>query len=451
MQSLIVKSLRAASNFDVALEYVVRFWPRLLTYFAQLNSITTGNKNALFGPEEPMGPEYKAVVAINVDTLYTSSTIDLTAEPLVLSLAPYPYVYSMILVNGFGTVLDTNLEPTAQGASFALCGPDFCGSVPACLTRVNVPVNWFQLAIRTDKYYNSPTGYLDVSANADYFRRCSQLRPLSTWLCNPNTGFTTLLPLSDYGTSVKAGADLLINTEPLAVFRLLKEAIASPSTAPLYPGDLALSAEFNKRFQEAQYCAFPGKKTSLTFQLCSGGRQAWQRLINRWKTYVGCTNWTHFNNFGDWKCAYLDRAAGNEFIQYGNTASAAYYADAFVDSQGRSLIGVGPGYTITFAANNIPQYTRFWSITAYDAEFVELIDNPANKYNVASYTPGLLSNCDGSITLYVSHDPPANPYLLPNWLPVGLGVFSLLLRVYGPQGLALSGNYVPPPVVSCLP
>jgi hypothetical protein len=434
--------------FETALDYTVRFWPRFLTYAAQLNSIASGNTNGLFGPVEPMGPEYKAVVAINVDTLYTSSTMDLTLEPLVLTLPPYPYTYSMILVNGFGTVLDTNLEPIAQGATYALCGPDFCGTLVTGMVQVKVPVNWVQMAIRTDKYYRTSSGYLDVTSNADYFRQCIRLLPLSSWFRNPNAGYTTILPLSDYGTSVKAGADLLINVDPFAFYKVLVQALASPSTAPLSASDLKLICEFNKLFYKAQTSPNLTERTRLTFQLSAGGRQAWQRIINRWSNYVGCTNWIHFKNFGDWKCAYLDRAAGNEYIQYGNNASAAYYADTFVDSEGRTLSGLlGSVYTITFSARNIPQSTRFWSVTAYNEEFVELIDNPANKYAVASYTPGLVTACDGSITIYVSQNPPSDPCLIPNWLPVGPGIFSMLLRVYGPLGLALSGNYVPPLVV----
>ncbi|HEV7573213.1 MAG TPA: DUF1214 domain-containing protein, partial [Thermoanaerobaculia bacterium] len=62
-------------------------------------------------------------------------------------------------------------------------------------------------------------------------------------------------------------------------------------------------------------------------------------------------------------------------------------------------------------------------------EYIELVPNAADKYVVASYTPGLVAAEDGSVTIYVqAHQPKKNTA---NWLPVPKGHFSLLFRVYG--------------------
>ncbi len=86
-----------------------------------------------------------------------------------------------------------------------------------------------------------------------------------------------------------------------------------------------------------------------------------------------------------------------------------------------------------------------WSLTAYVPPGVTLVPNSANKYVVASYTPGLRRNPNGSITIYIQHEPPLAP-LMANWLPTPNAPFSLLLRVYGPEGNTSPGTYTPPPI-----
>ena len=64
---------------------------------------------------------------------------------------------------------------------------------------------------------------------------------------------------------------------------------------------------------------------------------------------------------------------------------------------------------------------------------------------MASYTPGLTYNPDGSLTLYFGTEKPDG---VPeaNYLPVPPRNFNLMLRFYGPQGVVENGQYVPPPV-----
>jgi len=76
------------------------------------------------------------------------------------------------------------------------------------------------------------------------------------------------------------------------------------------------------------------------------------------------------------------------------------------------------------------------------------VRNPANKYLVASYTPGLVKNPDGSITIWMA---PTRPAAAPmaNWLPVPRGQFNIALRVYGPTGNTdpnASPPYTPPAI-----
>lgn len=67
----------------------------------------------------------------------------------------------------------------------------------------------------------------------------------------------------------------------------------------------------------------------------------------------------------------------------------------------------------------------------------------ANKYEVASYEPGLQYNPDGSLSISIAT---AQPEGVPaaNWLPVSQGRFNVRLRVYGPEGSVADDTYVPP-------
>jgi len=99
---------------------------------------------------------------------------------------------------------------------------------------------------------------------------------------------------------------------------------------------------------------------------------------------------------------------------------------------------------LTFPKRKIPEAERFWSVTAYTPNSIELIENSANKYLVARYTPGLQYNSDGSVSIYMATQQPAG---IPaaNWLPVPDRAFNIMLRVYGLEG-NVNDTYVPPAI-----
>lgn len=433
------------SDYETAFEYTIRFLPRLQTWVAQIAAQHSDHVNTLIGPDG-MGPEYKAVVAINDDTLYTSATMDLTDEPQILTLPTYQYIYSIIQLDGFGTILDTGLVPNTAGGTYALVGPNFTGVLPNGVTEIKVPQSWTQLIIRIDKYSNNGRGYTDVQTDAEDFRTSVQLKPLSEWMNNPNGGATIVLPLSSFGTSVKNLVDLMAQTQTESLLKTMQVITASTSTTPLSTDDNALIHDFNVRFAIAK--KHHSRHNSLS-KIIAGAKAGHAAVIKRWNTHIIGNNWVHFNNMGNWGDQYLDRAAGNEYIQYGNKRQAAYYAQAFLDDKNNFLTGAAnKSYTITFTKAQIPTYTRFWSFTAYTGNAVELVPNSFDKYVVASYTPDLVTNPDGSITIYLSEMPPSNTALIPNWLPLPSNKFSVMLRVYGPTNKAETGIYVPPAVIA---
>jgi hypothetical protein len=178
----------------------------------------------------------------------------------------------------------------------------------------------------------------------------------------------------------------------------------------------------------------------------AGAQAAHELILERYLTHTGPTNWIHFTNIGAWGDNVIERAAITEFIQYSNNISTAAYYHTFRDSKGIPLDGNNSEeYVLRFPKKDLPEAMRFWSITAYTPESIELIDNPANKYEVASYTPGLVYNADGSLSIYIARKLPAGMPMA-NWLPVSHRRFNIMLRIYGvvPDSSVAEDKYVPP-------
>ena len=427
----------AKTYFSVAENYTIRYYPRFMTYVQQ----SLGGVNRIAGPSS-VGPLYGFVVSINVDTLYASFFLDLSPGPRIFTIPRTDVTYSLLTLDAFGDVFSTSIKAQTPG-KYALVLDGWTGTLPPGVTKVTVPYPVTTWIIRADKY--SATGQ-NQTDQATAFRTSLKLASLPTWEQDHSAGATTILPQAAFALRMKAVADDAVRFHTTHFFRVVQAALRPGVTAPLSASDQQLSRQFNGLFAAASAAAQHGNPGPLA-QMISGARAAHAMIIHNWQSHTDANNWIYFSNFANWHTAYLDRAAGNEYIQYGNNASAAGYYNAFTDANGAPLNGSKvPAYTLTFAKDQIPQADRFWSLTAYLPRGNTLVPNAARKYEVARFTPGLVTNPDGSITLYLQTTPPPTA-LMPNWLPVPRGPFDLLLRVYGPQGNTSPGaKYIPPKI-----
>lgn len=441
------------AGFAVAYDYTVRFYPRYYTWVQfNINSENSrrqgadGNVNRLTGPHG-MGPEYKVVVAINDDTIYAEAFVDVSGGPVILTIPRYRNKYSILQLDVYGTILSTELSsnPPSDGGVYALVAPGWRGKLPRKAVRVEMPYPLTTIAIRIDKYSSDGE---DHTAEANEFRSRLAMQTLDKYNPDGDAGRTLVLPLFFFAPSVKLMADQGLATAPEAFLTTLQEAMASPLTEPKSEDDRDLMRRFDAAFAAAKKAI--DRDSGPMAEIIRGAQAAYAAIVNRWQSHRGPTNWIHFDNIGHWGKNYLDRAALTEYIQVGNDRKAAYYANAFVDASGLPLDGASFAYTIHFAKKELPQYERFWSMTAYTPVYVELVPNVLDKYVVASYTPNLVTAKDGSVTIYVQADPPKTADVA-NWLPVPKGEFSLLFRVYGPKGKALAGTYVPPKIHRTFP
>jgi hypothetical protein len=182
--SEIVSQLSAS---DTTVAYVVQFYPLWFTYYQ--TRLARRSRNQLVGTDR-ISPVYHYVVAINVDTLYVTSYLDLTAEPVILTIPstpPFPSIsYSILMLDPYGDLLPASASIPKTPGSYALIGPEgFTDTLPAEVTPIAIPLDVSALLFRADKF--SPTGENQI-AEADAFRRSLTSQTLSDYLADPLRG-----------------------------------------------------------------------------------------------------------------------------------------------------------------------------------------------------------------------------------------------------------------------
>jgi hypothetical protein len=140
---------------------------------------------------------------------------------------------------------------------------------------------------------------------------------------------------------------------------------------------------------------------------------------------------------------YFTRTAvanSNIFVNAPNETK--YYQD--LDANGSRLNGANR-YTVTFGKDATPPVNGFWSLTLYNKHhFFE--PNEMKRYSIGTKNKALKYNPDGSLTIYVQADAPADSQRS-NWLPAPKGAdFSLYIRAYWPKVEIIDGAWTPPAV-----
>ncbi|MFJ6425881.1 DUF1254 domain-containing protein [Streptomyces hydrogenans] len=137
------------------------------------------------------------------------------------------------------------------------------------------------------------------------------------------------------------------------------------------------------------------------------------------------------------------RAAAARAGLWGNHGYEAAYAMTWNDGSGQALDG-RRAYTLRFDVP--PPVGAFWSVTMYDLPGYFLVANPIDRYSIGDRTPGLRYADDGSLTIHLGPDAPADPSQHANWLPTPAGPFRPILRMYQPQAAVFDGTFAVPPL-----
>lgn len=436
-QNIDENSLEQWGTFETTVAYVAQFYPLWFTYYqSQVAPI-----NRLVGPDR-ISPIYHIVVAINDDTLYASSLLDLTDQPVIVTIPETTATYSILTLDPYGNIFDTDILAGTAG-TYGLMGPGWTGTLPDGVIPIPMPYSHSALIFRADKF----SGTIDKTSEATAFRESLKLATLQDYKDNSDTGATAILTEIYFAAPFKTIADTLALNDPIRFLKQLQVAVGADNTPPLSPYEQQLSDKFNSLFGTGEWeFTDPAKRS----EFAAGVESAHALIVNGYLRHTGPTNWIHFTNIGNWGDQVVDRASITEFIQYGNGIKTAAYYHAFRDGRGVPLDGSkkhSRGYVLTFPKEQLPDALRFWSVTAYTPDAIQLVFNLADKYVVASYTPGLEFNADRSLSIYMSPDLPAGVPAA-NWLPIPDGEFNIMLRIYGvdPNSNVADNSYIPPAI-----
>lgn len=154
--------------------------------------------------------------------------------------------------------------------------------------------------------------------------------------------------------------------------------------------------------------------------------------------------WSTQKNGAAFGLDYLSRTAMARANIFVNTPTETTYFYQDLDAAGERLNGTN-SYTLTLASDELPPVRGFWSLTLYNQHHF-FHANELDRYSLGTKNKHLKTGPDGSLTLHVGAEPPADESDRANWLPAPGEDFSLYLRAYWPEQPILDGTWTPPPV-----
>ncbi|MEW5630055.1 DUF1254 domain-containing protein [Streptomyces hydrogenans] len=379
---------------------------------------------------------FTEVVSPNADTLYSSAWLDLSDEPLVLTLPDFGDRFWMVPILDAWSDVCAVVGRRGNGPSagpFLIAGPSWSGAVPDGLTLLESPtaVNWIIARYAT----SGPADFPAVNELQD----ATRLIPLSRWTGDPDAYFPpTDVPVAAGSDTTTAPVDQVHALGGRDYFALLNRMMVDnppdPADAP-FLGRLA-------KLGIAPGASLDDLSPEEIAVLDAGARrgpEALRELLGRAES-AKTDGWTVHRGLGDYGTDYAKRAVITRFGYGANLDADALYPHATTDADGRPLDGAHT-YVLHFDAGRTPPVDGFWSLTMMNERQL-FADNPLDRYAIGDRS-GMRTGPDGSLDIYVQHDSPG-PDRESNWLPAPAGSFNVFLRLYWPEESALTGDWTPP-------
>ena len=387
----------------------------------------------------PPNASFTTVVTANVDTLYATAWLNLTKEPIVLTVPNTSGRYFLMPI--FSAWTDVFSSPgtrtTGSNASnFAIVGPGWNGTLPGNLTKIEAPTETAWIIGRTQL-----NGLADVP-NVTALQAQYTLTPLSAW--GTNCAPPCNVPVSAC-VNVTAPPSTQVANMTAATFygrmaTLMEANPPSPADKPVVDQMARIGLVPGKPFD------WNGLNATMQDAIAQGAKDGLVQVnaaAQKTPGVVTKNGWEFSYNLGNYGTNYTLRA-GTAWLGLGaNGPKDALYPVTYVDANGTALSGTH-NYVIHFEKNATPPVNAFWSITMYN-ERNFFVDNPLNRYAVGPHLGSMMYNKDGSLDIYIQNTSPG-PDKEANWLPAPPGVFHLVMRLYWPQEAVLKGSWVPPVV-----
>ena len=380
--------------------------------------------------------DMRIVVRPNFDTLYSVAWLDLTKEPMVVSVPDTGGRYYLLPMLDMWT--DVFASPGwrttgTQAGNFLLTPPGWTGTVPTDFTRIDAPTPYVFIIGRSKT--DGPADYDAVhKIQAGY-----KVEPLSEWGKPAQAPVGRVDPAIDMKTPPKVAVD----TMPAGKFFALAAEILK--LQPLHITDQPILARMRRIGIE------PGKSfdidkadQAIKSALQAAPEDAQKLMAWKVKSLAQVVNaWSmNTDTMGVYGNYYLKRAIVAQVGLGAHLPEDAIYPLNLADETGKPLDGAN-AYVLHFEKGAAPPANAFWSITLYDDQGYQA-PNSLNRFALSSWMP-FKYNPDGSLDLYVQSESPGADRQ-PNWLPAPKGPINLTMRLYAPKGEALTGKWNPPPV-----
>jgi hypothetical protein len=380
--------------------------------------------------------DMKAVVRPNFDTLYSSAWLDLTKEPMIVSVPNTNGRYYLLPMLDMWT--DVFASPGwrttgTQAGNYAVVPPGWSGSLPASVARIDAPTPYVWIIGRTKT--DGPPDYDAVhEIQAGY-----KVTPISRWgkAAEPMAG--TFDPGVDMKTPPKIAVDSMAAGKFFAyAAEILKLQPPHVTDQPIVAQMKRIGIERGKTFDidKLDPAIRAGLETAPAdaLKLMAWKMASLARVENGWSM-----NTDTMGVYGNY---YLKRAIVAQMGLGANLPEDAIYPLNLADNTGKPLDG-GSAYVLHFDNGLTPPVNAFWSITLYDTDGYQ-VANTLNRFAVSSWMP-FKYDADGSLDLYFQNASPGTDKEA-NWLPAPKGLFNLTMRLYAPKSDALIGKWNPPPV-----
>ena len=382
-------------------------------------------------------PEQRNVACANQDVVYGLGAIGLDLSPVVIQVPDFGdrfWVYQIVDLRTDSFVQLGKMYNSTPGF-YLLVGPDWHGEAPRGITKV----------------FRSPTntglvGPRIAQNDTPEDKRAVQ-RPLTQVLMYPLADFDGAMKSIDWSSlphlpaKAPTGGGETKWVLPETFFDVLPAVLAD---GPPLPGEEARYAQVIAVLDALE------RNPSLRAPMIAAAAEVEQQVIVplfEFRNYGQQLpdHWSTISNESAFGTDYFTRTAVAKSNILVNSPQETKYYYQDLDATGARLNGAHR-YTVTFAKDQTPPVYGFWSLTMYNTEHF-FVPNEIGRYSVGTKNKELQFAPDGSLTIYVQSDAPADPHQRANWLPGPKNDdFSLFIRAYWPQTPVTDGSWTPPAV-----
>jgi len=380
-------------------------------------------------------PEERIVACPNQDVVYGAGSLALDLSPVVIQVPDFGdrfWVYQIVDLRTDSFADIGKMYGTTPGF-YLLVGPEWKGEVPKGITKV------FRASTNTG--YVIPRVFQDDSPEDNKIvREVTQqvmMYPLAQFDGEMKSHDWSQVP---HVESTSGGDEEVKWVVPEKFFDVLPKVLAD---APPMPGEEARYAELRAVLAAAEHDS--KVKAALAEAAVSADKELVKPVFEfrNWGLQLP-HNWSTQVNGAAFGTDYFTRTAVAKSNIFVNKANETKYFYQDLDERGQRLNGTNQ-YTVTFAKGQTPPVRGFWSLTLYN-EHHFFVPNDIKRYSLGTKSKSLKYNDDGSVTIYVQADAPAEAHR-DNWLPAPKGAdFSLFMRSYWPKVEITNGSWAPPPV-----